>query len=939
MIRDLGVVQPGTTLYIPFHTYDSNDPSASVTLTGLATSDIEIYKDGSVTQRASDNGYTLLDTDGIDFDGVTGIHGLSINLADNSTAGFYAAGSQYWVVVASVTVDAATVNFVLCTFRIGYPNALFNTTIASLSSQTSFTLTTGPAEDDALNGCVVCIHDVASAVQMGFAVVSDYTGSTKTVTLVAGTTFTAAATDNIAIYPPVSLHQIGGSAVSTSSAQIGVNVVNAGGTAWGSGAITAASIASDAITAAKIAADAVTEITDATKTAFGFVTGAADSGSTTTMVDAALTQADTDYWKGSIIVFTSGTISGQARLITGFTPASDTVTFAPATTQAVGTNTYIILPAGRVDVELWDGSAVNALASGRVDVTVGAMQTDTLTNTALAASAVTEIQAGLSTLDAAGVRSAVGLASANLDTQLGDIPTNSELATAVANVSVDEIQATAIADLFNTNSGTTYASAVAGSAVKEIADNAGGSALTEAGIADAVWDEALSGHTTAGTAGKALSDAGSAGDPWGTALPGAYGAGTAGKIIGDNLNATVSSRASQSSLDTVDDFLDTEIAAIKAKTDNLPTDPADASDIAASFAALPTAATIADAVWDEDATGHQTQGTFGQAIGDPVADSDTIWGLVNTNLNATISSRSSHSAADVWSAGARTLTAGTNIVLAKGTGVTGFNDLSAAQVNAEADTALADYDPPTRAELTSDTNSILSKVLKYFQLLFRKDAGIATDNATEVTAINANGGSGAGAFANTTDAVEAIRDRGDAAWVTATGFSTLDAAGVRTAVGLASANLDTQLGNIVADTAEIGVAGAGLTEAGGTGDHLTAIPSVGSVTGNVGGDVVGDVQGEVASVGTAGISATSLDSAALNAVADAVLDRNMAAGTDSGTNSTSVRTPRQALRALRNKTTIAAGTATVTKEDDSTTSWTASVATTAGDPISGVDPS
>lgn len=53
------------------------------------------------------------------------------------------------------------------------------------------------------------------------------------------------------------LGAISGSAVSTSSAQLGVNVVNAAGTAWGSGAITAASIATDAITAAKIAADAI----------------------------------------------------------------------------------------------------------------------------------------------------------------------------------------------------------------------------------------------------------------------------------------------------------------------------------------------------------------------------------------------------------------------------------------------------------------------------------------------------------------------------------------------------------------------------------------------------------------------------------------------------------------------------------------------------------
>lgn len=201
-MRDFGTVRPGTTLYIPFATYDSNDPSASVTLTGLATTDIEIYKDGSTTQRGSDNGYALLDTDGIDFDGVTGIHGISIDLADNTTAGFYAAGSQYWVVVASVTVDSGTINFIAATFRIGYESAILNTTIATLSSQTSFTLTSGPAEDDALNGMEVVIHDVASAVQMGRAVISDYTGSSKTVTLAAGTTFTAAATDNIAVMGP-----------------------------------------------------------------------------------------------------------------------------------------------------------------------------------------------------------------------------------------------------------------------------------------------------------------------------------------------------------------------------------------------------------------------------------------------------------------------------------------------------------------------------------------------------------------------------------------------------------------------------------------------------------------------------------------------------------------------------------------------------------------
>jgi hypothetical protein len=73
--------------------------------------------------------------------------------------------------------------------------------------------------------------------------------------------------------------------------------------------------------------------------------------------------------------------------------------------------------------------------------------------------------------------------------------------------------------------------------------------------------------------------------------------------------------------DTFGDYLDDEI-----------TSRATAADV-------PTAAVVADAVWDEDATAHQTQGTFGQAIGDPGADTDTIFGLANTNLDAAISTR------------------------------------------------------------------------------------------------------------------------------------------------------------------------------------------------------------------------------------------------------------------------------------------------------------
>lgn len=99
----------GDTVYCFFDTYDS--AGASVTITGLAVTDIEIYKNGSTTQRTSDNGYTLLDTDGIDFDGATGLQGFSVDTSDNSDSGFWVDGAQYLIHVNAITVDGQTVRF------------------------------------------------------------------------------------------------------------------------------------------------------------------------------------------------------------------------------------------------------------------------------------------------------------------------------------------------------------------------------------------------------------------------------------------------------------------------------------------------------------------------------------------------------------------------------------------------------------------------------------------------------------------------------------------------------------------------------------------------------------------------------------------------------------------------------------------------------------
>ncbi|MBU2277816.1 MAG: hypothetical protein KKB45_03355, partial [Gammaproteobacteria bacterium] len=60
---------------------------------------------------------------------------------------------------------------------------MVDTTIATLASQTSFTLTAGSADDDAYNNCTIVIEDVSTATQKAVGLISDYTGASKTVTL------------------------------------------------------------------------------------------------------------------------------------------------------------------------------------------------------------------------------------------------------------------------------------------------------------------------------------------------------------------------------------------------------------------------------------------------------------------------------------------------------------------------------------------------------------------------------------------------------------------------------------------------------------------------------------------------------------------------------------------------------------------------------------
>lgn len=73
------------------------------------------------------------------------------------------------------------------------------------------------------------------------------------------------------------------------------------------------------------------------------LTSTADSGTTTTIVDAALTQND-DHWNGAILVFLDGTNAGFGRTVTDFDAATDTLTFSPPLGSAVTTEQYVLIP-------------------------------------------------------------------------------------------------------------------------------------------------------------------------------------------------------------------------------------------------------------------------------------------------------------------------------------------------------------------------------------------------------------------------------------------------------------------------------------------------------------------------------------------------------------------------------------------------------------------
>jgi hypothetical protein len=68
-----------------------------------------------------------------------------------------------------------------------------------------------------------------------------------------------------------------------------------------------------------------------------------DASSTTELFDSALTQTDTDHWKGRIVIFTSGDLTYQASDITGFDPSTDKLTVTALSSAPTNGDTFVIV--------------------------------------------------------------------------------------------------------------------------------------------------------------------------------------------------------------------------------------------------------------------------------------------------------------------------------------------------------------------------------------------------------------------------------------------------------------------------------------------------------------------------------------------------------------------------------------------------------------------
>lgn len=358
---NLGNVPENDTISVFFNSFGMSGEAADIVDFGV--NDIEIYKDGSDVQRASNNGYVV----DANHDGRTGQGRVTIDLSDNSDTGYFAVGSYYSVCVEGITLGDQSVRACIAQFRIVHAEAeagvpatdadlikgdssaawslrrFFETLVSSdADSGTTTTLTDSGRIGDGVDkwvGWDIWFPDGSgTGTEYNTARVTAFDNGTGQITFSPALSVAIAANDPYIFVPPLpgNVEQWNRSDVHTVS-EVGVPKVDI-----------------DQIRGDTSAADVLQNFWNTIASDWN----TADSGTTTTLVDAALTSGDTDDMVGSLVFFISGNNKNRSRLVTAFDPGTDTITFAPALPDAVTTESYFFLPFGAANVVEWLGAAV-----------------------------------------------------------------------------------------------------------------------------------------------------------------------------------------------------------------------------------------------------------------------------------------------------------------------------------------------------------------------------------------------------------------------------------------------------------------------------------------------------------------------------------------------------------------------------------------------------
>lgn len=360
MSNYLGDFLAGVTLRFKWNTF----ALAGESITRATDGSIRVYKDDSATQRTSGAGIT--DTE--DFDSLTGLHHITIDLSDNTDAGFYVAGHDYMVVLVGAVIDGKTINSVLAEFSIENRNTKADvtkwsgTTVAAPDTagypKTTVKAGTGTGEIDLSAGHVTLANgsltaakiaadaftaakfaaDVTTEFQAGLATAADLTALQSDVDAIDANV--GAANAGIA--------NVDGDVAALQSDVDALAILVAAVKAVTDLLPSAGALTDLPVNLTKINGVAAAAARLALSTGV-IIPGTVDTTAwapTTTIFEADdITEATNDHYNGRIIIWTSGALLGQATSISDYTLTGSNGRFTVvAMTEAPANNdTFIII--------------------------------------------------------------------------------------------------------------------------------------------------------------------------------------------------------------------------------------------------------------------------------------------------------------------------------------------------------------------------------------------------------------------------------------------------------------------------------------------------------------------------------------------------------------------------------------------------------------------